>query len=449
MHRDPGFRTALNSELDPDRRSFDARRSLAMILAGGVGTRLNVLVRHRAKPAVPFGGHYRLIDFPLSNLMNSGLERVGILTQYLPYSLTDHIGNGHAWGLVGRLREVRILPPHQGTHGSDWYRGTADAIYRNLSYIHRHDPELVLVLSGDHIYQMDYARMIDVHLQSGADATIAVRRVPLEEAHLFGLVHVDGSGRITGFEEKPARPTSNLISMGIYCFTTSKLIKRLEQMKEEHCDDFGHHVFPDMLRRGDRLFACPEEGYWQDVGTIKSYFDSHMDLLDPEHPLDLRAWRVRSNMDESRVGDRPPAWVGPHASLRRSVVSRGCRVEGTVEDSVLSPGVVVEPGAVVRRSIILHDSRIGAGAQLDTVIVDKGCVIGRETTLGGIGSDCVNQLYPKHLDAGITLLGKGARIPGNSRLGRNVVVFPHADLAGGGAIEVESGETVGQPDGPG
>jgi glucose-1-phosphate adenylyltransferase len=448
MNRGEISRMTLNSALDPERRSLDTRRALAMILAGGVGSRLNALVRHRAKPAVPFGGSYRLIDFPLSNVMNSGMERVGILTQYLPYSLTDHIGNGHAWGLVGRTREVRILPPHQGTHGSDWYRGTADAIYQNMSYVRRHDPELVLVLSGDHIYHMDYTRMIDFHHRHGADATIAVRTVPLEEASLFGIVHVDPSGRITGFEEKPLRPTSNLISMGIYCFTASTLVRRLEQMKEEHCDDFGHHVFPDMLRRGDRLFACPEDGYWQDVGTLRSYFDSHMDLLDPEHPLDLRKWRVRSNMDESRVGDRPPAWAGPQAAVRRSIISRGCRVEGTVEESVLSPGVIVEAGAVVRRSIVMHDSRIEEGARLDSVIVDKRCTIGREAQVGGIGSDEVNRLYPKHLDCGISLLGKSARIPRNSRIGRNVLVCAHPGLSGRGPIEAESGETVGEMDGP-
>ena len=446
MRRENPFHAHLNAALEPERRSLDTRRALAMILAGGVGSRLNVLVRHRAKPAVPFGGIYRLIDFPLSNVMNSGIERVGILTQYLPYSLTDHIGQGEAWGLVGRAREVRILPPHQGIRGSDWYRGTADAIYQNLSYIHRHDPELVVVLSGDHIYSMDYSRMIDFHQRNGADATIAVRRIPLETAHLFGTVHVDPSWRISGFEEKPPQPTSNLISMGIYCFTTRVLIHRLEEMKEEQSDDFGHHVFPSMLRKGDRLYAYPDDGYWQDVGTIRAYFDSHMDLIDPEGPLDLRAWRVRSNMAESREGDRPPAYTGPRARVERSILARGCRVMGSVIESVLSPGVVVEPGAVVQRSIVMHDSRIEAGARADSVILDKRVVIGRESEIGGIGEDRVNQLYPKHLDSGITLAGKGAHIPARSRIGRNVIILPHQDLTSSGPLEVESGESIGAAD---
>jgi len=435
----------LDSAFEPDRPALDTRRTLAMILAGGVGSRLNVLVRHRAKPAVPFGGIYRLIDFPLSAVMNSGIERVGILTQYLPYSLTDHIGHGEAWGLVGRAREVRILPPHQGVRGSDWYRGTADAIYQNFSYIRRYEPDLVVVLSGDHIYQMDFTRLIDFHLRNQAEATVAVRRIPIEEAHLFGIVHADSSYRITGFEEKPPKPTSNLISLGIYCFTTSVLFRRLEEMKEEQSDDFGHHVFPAMLRKGDRLFAYPEEGYWQDVGTIRAYFDTHMDLLDPEHPLDLRSWRVRSNLAESRPGDRPPAYAGPEAKVRRSILSGGSRVEGTVEESVLSPGVIVEPGAVVRRSIVMHDTRIEAGAVLDSVVVDKNCTIGREAQVGGIGDDRVNQLYPKHLDSGITVLGKGARIPARSWLGRNVAVLPHQNLTDSGPIDAESGDTIGGP----
>lgn len=449
MHLEPTYHSSLDGALEPDARSADTRRTLAMILAGGVGSRLNVLVRHRAKPAVPFGGIYRLIDFPLSNVMNSGIERVGILTQYLPYSLTDHIGNGHAWGLVGRSREVRILPPHQGTRGNDWYRGTADAIYQNLSYILRHNPDQVVVLSGDHIYQMDYARMIDCHIKHGADATIAVRPVSWEEAPNFGTVHVDSSCRIIGFEEKPPKPTSNLISMGIYCFSTRVMIQRLEEMREEQSDDFGHHVFPAMLRKGDRLFAHRDEGYWQDVGTLGAYFDTHMDLLDPDHPLDLRAWGVRSNMDENRPGDRPPVWAGAQAQITQSILSRGCRIEGEVSESILSPGVVIETGAVVRRSIIMHDARIEADAQLDSVIIDKDGVVGTGAVVGGTGETVPNRLYPKHLDTGITLVGKGARIPARSRLGRNVLVLPHPSLSHAGPIVAESGDTVGQVEGPG
>jgi glucose-1-phosphate adenylyltransferase len=426
------------------RPSVDLRRVLAMVLAGGVGSRLNVLVRHRAKPAVPFGAIYRLIDFPLSNVMNSGIERIGILTQYLPYSLTDHIGDGATWGLVGRQREVRILPPHQGTRGSDWYQGTADAIYRNLSYIQRHDPELVLVLSGDHIYYMDYARMIDFHLSREADATVAVRRIPIETAHLFGTLEVDSQGRITGFAEKPEKPTSNLISLGIYIFSAPKLIRSLEEAHERRPDiDFGHHVFPAMLEAGDRLFAYPEEGYWQDVGTISAYFESHMDLIHPERPLALKAWRVRGNPVENRLGDRPPGYVGGAGSLEQSVFSRGCRVEGTVRESILSPGVVVEPGALVERSILMHDVHIGAGSRIQHSILDKNVVVGRETTIGGCGPDRVNQKYPKHLDTGITVIGKSAVIPERSRLEKNVVVFPFEHLRPPGPIRAESGETVG------
>lgn len=443
MGADTTYHPNLDAALEPDARAADTRRALAMILAGGVGSRLNVLVRHRAKPAVPFGGIYRLIDFPLSNVMNSGIERVGILTQYLPYSLTDHIGSGQAWGLVGRTREVRILPPHQGTRGHDWYRGTADAIYQNLSYIHRHDPDQVIVLSGDHIYQMDYARLIDFHLKHGADATVAVRPVRWEEAPSFGTVHVDASSRITGFEEKPAKPTSNLISMGIYCFSTRIMIRRLEEMREEQSDDFGHHVFPAMLCKGDRLFAYRDEGYWQDVGTLAAYFDAHMELLDPEHPLDLRSWGVRSNMDENRPGDRPPVWAGAQARISQSILARGCRIEGEVTESVLSPGVVVEAGAVVRRSIIMHDAHIGAGARLDSVILDKNSVVGTGALIGGTGENTPNRLYPKHLDSGITLVGKGAHIPAGSRLDRNVLVLPHPSLSHAGPIIAESGDTVG------
>lgn len=430
-----------------ERLSRELRRTLAMILAGGVGSRLNVLVRKRAKPAVPFGGIYRLIDFTLSNVMNSGLERVGILTQYLPYSLSDHIGDGRSWGLVGRSREVKILPPHQGTRGSDWYLGTADAIHRNLSYIQRHEPELVVILSGDHIYSMDYARMIDRHVRMGADATIAVRRVPLAEASNFGTIHVDTDSFITGFEEKPQRPTSDLISMGIYVFSTACLVRRLEEITGTGAGvDFGHHIFPAMLEQKDRLFAYQWDGYWEDVGTIKAYFDSHLDLISDDAPIDLPAWSVRTNLDETRVGDRPPAFVSRGGALDRSLMGRGCRIQGSVSESILSPGVIVEPGAVVRRSILMHDVRIKAGARIENSILDKDVVVEPDATIGVIGENTPNRRFPTHLDTGISLVGKGATVATRAKVGKNVVIFPLQTLAQSGRKVVESGETVGGED---
>lgn len=422
----------------------DLRHTLSLILAGGVGSRLNVLVRERAKPAVPFGGIYRIIDFALSSVMNSGLERVGILTQYLPYSLTEHIANGQPWGLVGRTREVKILPPHQGTHGSDWYQGTADAVYRNLRYIERHDPELVVILSGDHVYSMDYAALIQHHVEMGADATLAVRTVPWEEASNFGTVHVDAGNWITGFEEKPANPKSNLISMGIYVFSCKVLMQRLRDITGMGAGpDFGHHIFPTMLQDGAKLAAMAWDGYWQDVGTIRAYFDCHMDLINPTNPLNLRSWGLRTNLEEAdRSGDRAAGWVGPRGSIRRSLMGRGCRVDGTVEGSVLSPGVVIEEGAVVRNSILMHDSVVEAGAELDHVVADKRVRVGRSAQVG-LGTDTrVNQRFPSHLDSGITLLGKGSRIGPNASVGKNVVIFQNIDLGARQLDRVESGDTI-------
>jgi glucose-1-phosphate adenylyltransferase len=345
-------------------RGYDLRSTLALILAGGVGSRLNVLVRRRAKPAVPFGGIYRIIDFTLSNAMNSGIEKVGILTQYLPYSLMKHLGRGESWGLVGRAREVRILSPHTGTSQSDWYRGTADAVYRNLDYIARHEPEITLILSGDHIYHMDYAALIEHHIRCGAGATLAVKRIPIEQAHLFGTVAFDGEGWVTGFEEKPRRPSSDWISLGIYVFDTPLLVRVLEELCGlGGATDFGQHVFPFLLAR-ERLAAYRFHGYWQDVGTLQAYFDTTMELFNPDSPLDLPNWNVRTNLHEDRLGDRPPAFIARGARVRHATLARGCRIFGTVEDSALSPGVTVEAGAVVRHSILMHDGVVRAGARV-------------------------------------------------------------------------------------
>ena len=440
----PHTRTPREPQTRPKTLARDLRRTLSLILAGGVGSRLNVLVRERAKPAVPFGGVYRIIDFTLSNVMNSGLERVGILTQYLPYSLTEHIGNGQPWGLVGRSREVKILPPHQGTHGSDWYKGTADAVYRNLRYIERHDPDLVVVLSGDHVYSMDYASMIQHHVEMGADATIAVRTVPWEEASSFGTVHVDDASWITGFEEKPANPKSNLISMGIYVFSRKVLIQRLRDITGMGAGpDFGHHIFPTMLEEGAKLAAFAWDGYWQDVGTIRAYFDAHMDLINPTQPLNLRSWGMRTNLDETdRTGDRAAGWVSASGSIRRSLMGRGCRIDGEVEGSILSPGVVVEKGAAVRNSILMHDCVVESGAVLEQTVADKRVVVGARAEIGTHGDDTVNERFPSHLDSGITLLGKGSRIGGKTRVGKNVVVFQNLDLRERGIQTIESGDTI-------
>jgi glucose-1-phosphate adenylyltransferase len=424
-------------------RIYDLRNTLALILAGGVGSRLNVLVRGRAKPAVPFGGVYRIIDFALSNLMNSGIERAGVLTQYMPYSLTKHLGRGEAWGMIGRQRELRILPPHTGTRASDWYKGTADAIYRNQSYIDRHNPDLVLLLSGDHIYDMDYTKLIAHHIESGADATIAVTPVPIEDASEFGTVMIDDDSWITGFEEKPEKPKSNLISMGIYVFNTSMLSQTLEEvcgLRRE--TDFGKHVFPFMLGR-DKLAAYKFDGYWQDVGTLKAYFDTTMELLDPDSPLNLPVWNTRTNLVEDRLGDRPPAFIAPGARVRHTTLSRGNRIYGTVESSVLSPGVVVEAGAVVRNSILMNDIHVSRGAIVENVVADKRVRIGIGAHIGNpaLGSE-INRVFPTHLDRGLTVIGKSALIPPHCRIGQNCCVYPDADLDKVDISRLSSGETV-------
>jgi len=424
-------------------RGYDLRSTLALILAGGVGSRLNVLVRRRAKPAVPFGGVYRIIDFTLSNAMNSGIEKVGILTQYMPYSLSKHLGRGESWGLVGRAREARILPPHTGTTEADWYHGTADAVFRNLDYIARHAPEITLILSGDHIYHMDYAALIEHHIRSGAGVTIAVKQIPLEQAHLFGTVQVDRDGWITGFEEKPKHPSSDLISLGIYAFGTDLLVRVLEEVCGVRGEtDFGQHVFPFLLGQ-EKLAAYRFHGYWQDVGTLQAYFDTTMELLNPDSPLDLPNWNVRTNLAEDRLGDHPPAFIARGARVRHATLARGCRIFGTVEDSALSPGVTVEAGAVVRHSILMHDGRVQAGALVERVIADKNVTIGREARVAdpALGS-AVNRAYPTHLDQGMTVIGKGAILPDRCRVGCHCCIFPGADLARLDIEALPSGETV-------
>lgn len=419
-----------------------ARDTLVMLLAGGAGSRLGILASQRAKPAVPFGGAYRIIDFALSNVMRAGLERVGLLTQYKPFSLIDHVRSGEPWDLVGRNRGVRLLPPHTGEADSDWYKGTADAIYQNLWFMENDRPSKVLILSGDHIYRMDYEAMIRAHEQAGADLTLAARVVPWEETNRFGVIIADAGGNVTGFQEKVKNASSNLASMGVYVFDYAVLVEELKAMVGTRKGfDFGHDVIPSML--GRRKLLCHRfEGYWRDVGTIKSYMEANMDCLDPASGLDLAAWEVCTNAESQGQGDRPPVLVGSGARIGNSLVARGCRVEGEVANSVLFPGVRVAAGAVVRRSVVMHDSTIGAGARVEDAILDKQVVVGEGSVVGEGDPTIANRLTPAHLDCGISVLGKRARVPRGMSIGRNCIVHPGVDLARLGSARLEDGETA-------
>lgn len=398
---------------------------VAMLLAGGQGSRLNILASERAKPAVPFGGAYRIIDFTLSNIMYSGIENVGVLTQYRPSSLMDHIGQGEAWDLVGRRRGVKILPPYTGTTSADWYKGTADAVFQNLQYLWDHNPDLVLILSGDHIYKMDYVPMMEYHLSKKADLTLAVMKVSLEEATRFGTVFINPDGRVTGFEEKPKKPRSTLGSLGIYVFKADVLYKTLiEDAKQKSSShDFGKDVIPGMLATY-KIYAYPFEGYWRDVGTIQSYLDANMDILDPNSGLDLAKWRVRTNQEDRHLGDRPPAKFLGEGRAVNSIICRGCIISGSVENSILSPGVIIHKGAKVRNSVVMHDSVIGEDAVLDKVILDKDVKVGAKSIVGYGEDNPPNEKFPTHLHTGITLVGKGAVLPEGVQIGRNCIIYP-------------------------
>lgn len=357
------------------------KECVAMLLAGGQGSRLYALTKDMAKPAVPYGGKYRIIDFPLSNCINSGIDTVGVLTQYQPLVLNDYIGNGQPWDLDRVHGGVHILPPYETALGASWYKGTANAIYQNLSFIERYNPEYVMILSGDHIYKMDYSKMIAFHKEKGADCTIAVLEVPLEEAHRFGIITADESSRVMEFEEKPPKPKSNLVSMGVYVFGTDKLRRFLIENENDPAapKDFGKSVIPAMLADGQRLFAYPFEGYWKDVGTIDSLWEANMDLLDPNVPLELydQTWKVYS-----RNPVLPPHYVSQQALVQNSMVSEGCNVYGNVDFSILFSGVVVEEGASVHDSIVMPGTVIRKGAKIEYAIIGQDCIIGERVAIG-------------------------------------------------------------------
>lgn len=375
------------------------KECVAMLLAGGQGSRLYALTTNIAKPAVAFGAKYRIIDFPLSNCINSGIDTVGVLTQYQPLVLNEYIGNGQPWDLDRNFGGVHILSPYQAKTRSSWYEGTANAIYQNMHFMKRYDPEYVLILSGDHIYKMNYASMLKAHIEAGADCTIAAINVPLQEASRFGILNTKENGEIYQFEEKPKVPKSTLASMGIYIFTAKKLFKYLEEddANPNSSKDFGKDVLPAMLNAGEKMVCYQFEGYWKDVGTVASLWEANMDLLgeNPEFDVSEKAWRIHS-----RNPLAPPECIGKTGSVKNSMVALGCEIDGTVENSVLGSNVVVEEGAVVKDAVVLANSVIKAGAQVSYSIVDEHVTVGKNATVG----------VPKDPKAEIVVLGRDVTV---------------------------------------
>jgi glucose-1-phosphate adenylyltransferase len=395
---------------------------LAMILAGGQGDRLSVLSEQRAKPAVVFGGQYRIIDFALSNCANSALDRVAVLTQYRPRSLVNHIGAGRAWGYDSLRSNLQILQPYLGRADMDWYQGTADAVYQNLYVIEEARAREVLILAGDQIYLANYRNMLGYHRAKGADATVGVYSVPVEEAHRFGCLEMDESGRIIDFEEKPAHPRSTWISMSIYIFNRDALVEQLTADAEDETSnrDFGRDIIPGMYQ-DRRVYGYPFTGYWKDVGTVESYWDANMDLVRSDAPLsvdnpDGRLWTAGSI--------RPPARFGRRALVQESLVCPGAQVDGRVIRSVISPGVLIEEGAEVRDSVIHHSAIVRAGAVVDRCIVDKEVTIGARAIVGEGDEDVPNFERPDIVSTGISIIGKRVAIPRHFHVGRNVVIGP-------------------------
>lgn len=388
------------------------KKCVAMLLAGGQGSRLYALTNRIAKPAVSFGGKYRIIDFPLSNCVNSGIDTVGVLTQYQPLVLNDYIGNGQPWDLDRAFGGVHILSPYQGKTSSDWYKGTANAIYQNMHFIKQFSPEYVLVLSGDHIYKMDYSRMINYHALKDAACTIAAINVPKEEASRFGILNADDDGLIYEFEEKPANPKSTLASMGIYVFTAEKLYKYLEEdnLKADSQNDFGKDVLPAMLAAGERMLAYEFEGYWKDVGTIQSLYDANMDLLGDTPRFDVAdaSWKIQSRSPLS-----PPQYLGTESKVNNSIILSGSEIYGTVENSILSSNVTVKKGAVVRNSIIMADVTVAENAVVEYAIIDEAAEIGKRAKIGEQAS-----------------AGKGIAV-----VGRDVKVGAGVAVEGGAMVE--------------
>ena len=417
---------------------------IAMLLAGGQGSRLGVLTAKVAKPAVAFGGKYRIIDFPLSNCINSGIDTVGVLTQYRPLRLNSHIGIGIPWDLDRNVGGVTVLPPYEKSTNSEWYTGTANAIYQNLEYMEQYNPDYVLILSGDHIYKMDYEIMLDYHKANKADITIACMPVPIEEANRFGIMVTDESGRVTEFEEKPEKPSSNLASMGIYIFSWKVLKEALIALKEQSNCDFGKHILPYCKDKGQRLFAYEYNGYWKDVGTLGSYWEANMELIDiiPEFNLYEEFWKIYTKGDII-----PPQYIAADAVTDRCIIGEGTEIYGEVHNSVIGPNVVISRGAVVEDSIIMRNSTVGENTILNKAIIAEDVTIGDNVTVG-FGEEAENVLKPAVYAFGLATIGENSVIPDNVKIGRNTAIsgvttatnYPGGVLASGQVIKVKDGE---------
>ena len=421
------------------------KEMIAMLVAGGQGSRLGVLTSTKAKPAVSFGGKYRIIDFPMSNCINSGVDTVGVLTQYQPLQLNQHIGIGIPWDLDRRVGGVTILAPHIKGEQGEWYTGSANAVYQNIDFIAQYNPEFVLILYGDHIYKMDYSVMLDFHKRNKCDVTISALEVPIGEAHRYGVINTEEDGKIYEFEEKPAQPKNNLINMGIYIFNWQVLREALIKDNHYHMDsDFGKHVLPMLLADGLRMYAYRFGDYWMDVGTIESYWSANMDLVKtlPDFNLYDDFWKIYTDADH-----QPPIYTGPGSDVRTSILSEGCEVLGNVYNSVIGPEVVIEEGATVIDSIIMEYAVIGKGTKLERCVVDASCVVGENVVIGA-GENIPNVFKPKIYDTGITVLGEHTRVPDDVIIGKNCVVYGYTNpedykegrLESGGSLVMEPEE---------
>ena len=419
------------------------KEMIAMLLAGGQGSRLGVLTEKVAKPAVAFGGKYRIIDFPLSNCINSGIDTVGVLTQYQPLRLNTHIGIGIPWDLDRNEGGVTVLPPYEKSTSSEWYTGTANAIYQNLAYMEQYNPDYVLILSGDHIYKMDYEVMLDFHKATKADITIACMPVPIEEASRFGIMVTDESNRITEFEEKPEHPSSNLASMGIYIFSWPVLKDALIALKDQNGCDFGKHILPYCKEKGQRLFAYEYNGYWKDVGTLGSYWEANMELIDiiPEFNLYEEFWRIYTKGDVI-----PPQYISEDAVVDKCIIGEGTEIYGEVHNSVIGPNVVIGKGSVIRDSIIMKNTSVGENVVMDKAIVAEDVVVGNNVVIG-CGEEAPNVLKPAVYSFGLAAIGENSVIPDNVKIGKNTAIsgvttkedYPDGELAAGQVIAAKDG----------